>query len=68
MNESLAEFCFRIGMIPRPRNVGQNHECLAILPFPDGERIAAFTLRDYYVSASVSGPCLEFRPRINLSK
>jgi hypothetical protein len=63
MNESLAEFCFRIGMIPRPRNVGQNHECLAILPFPDGERIAAFTLRDYYVSASVSGPCLEFRPR-----
>lgn len=63
MNESLAEFCFRIGLTPRPRNVGQNHECLAILPFPDGERIAAFTLRDYYVSASVSGPCLEFRRR-----
>lgn len=61
--ESLAEFCFRIGLVPRPRNVGQPHECLAILPFPDGERIAAFTLRDYYVSASVSGPCLEFRPR-----
>lgn len=64
MKESLAEFCFRIGTIPRPRNIGQPHECLAILPFPDGERIAAFNLRDYYVSASVSGPCLEFRPRI----
>lgn len=64
MNESFAEFCFRTGSIPRPRNVGQPHECLAILPFPDAERIAAFNLSDYYVSASVSGPCLEFRPRI----
>lgn len=61
--ETLAEFCFRIGMIPRPRNVGQPHECVAILPFPDSERSNAFNLADYYVSASVSGPCLEFRPR-----
>jgi len=68
MKESFAEFCRRIDRIPRVRNEGKAHECYAVLPFPDSERWAAFHLSDYYVSASVSGPCLEFRPRINLSK
>ena len=30
---------------------------------PDKFRAEAFHLSDYYVSASVSGPCLEFRKR-----
>jgi len=68
MKETFAEFCRRIDRTPRLRNEGKAHECHAILPFPESERIAAFNLSDYYVSASVSGPCLEFRPRINLSK
>jgi len=68
MKESFAEFCRRIDRTPRVRNEGKAHECYAVLPFPDSERVAAFNLSDYYVSASVSGPCLEFRPRINLSK
>jgi hypothetical protein len=63
MKETFAEFCLRIDRTPRLRNEGQPHECHAVLPFPDSERIAAFNLSDYYVSASVSGPCLEFRPR-----
>ena len=63
MKETFSEFCVRIDRTPRVRNEGKPHECVAILPFPDSERWAAFHLSDYYVSASVSGPCLEFRPR-----
>lgn len=37
--------------------------CLAICPMPDSLRADAFHLDDYLVSASVSGPALEFAPR-----
>lgn len=37
--------------------------CLAICPMPDSLRAEAFHLSDYLVSASISGPALEFTPR-----
>jgi hypothetical protein len=62
-NETLAQFLQRTGLKAEVRFAGQPFESLAILPFPDAERPAAFRLSDYFVSASVSGPCLEFQPR-----
>lgn len=57
--ETLAQFAARIGVKLWPRAGG----VLAIIPMPDLWRQDAYHLSDYYVSASVSGPCLEFRKR-----
>lgn len=57
--ETLAQFAARIGVKLWPRSSG----VLAIIPMPDLWRQDAYHLSDYYVSASVSGPCLEFLPR-----
>jgi len=59
MKETLAQFAARIGVTLWPRTGG----VLAIIPIPDKFRPDAYHLADYYVSASVSGPCLEFLPR-----
>lgn len=61
MKETLAQFAARIGVKLWPRAGG----VLAIIPMPDLFRAEAYNLSDYCVSASVSGPALEFRPRAN---
>ena len=61
MKETIAQFAARIGVKLWPRAGG----VLAIIPMPYKYRADAYHLADYYVSASVSGPALEFRPRAN---
>lgn len=60
--ETLAEFLARTGIHSETRNAGTVRECIALIPMPDKHRADAFRLSDYFVSASVSGPCLELLP------
>jgi hypothetical protein len=60
--ETLAEFLARTGIHSEVRNKGTVRECVALIPMPEKHRFDAFGLSDYFVSASVSGPCLELLP------